>query len=446
MTAYIAPGPKGSFLLGSLRDLQRDPLAFFEHVQREYGGIARLRLGPRRAYLVSDPEYVREVLVSQARIVPKTNFIREQLGRFLGNGILTNEGDSHRRQRRLVQPAFNHQKIARYAGSMVTLTAKMLDGWKVGHSYDIDEEMMHLTMEIIAETAFGTEVDGVFQRVADAIAVLQAISIIEFKAGYMLPEWVPTANNRRRKKAAKVMSDTVLTFIRERRASGEERDDLLSMLLQAQDEDDGSVMTDEQVRDEAVTLFAAGHETTSNAMTWTWYLLAQHPQVEAALHEELDRVLGDRPPTLADLRDLPYTEMVVKEALRLYPPAWLLMSRTPSEPLTLGGVAIKPGEWIFVAPWVIHRNPDQFPDPARFDPGRFAPGEEDQRPRYAYLPFGGGPHVCIGNGFAMMEARLILATVAQRYRLALDPGQTVVPEPEITLRPRYGMHMTVQAR
>lgn len=336
MTAHIVPGPKGNFLLGSMRDLQHDPLAFLQSIQRDYGGIATFRLGPRRVYLVSDPDYVREVLVAQAKIVSKASFNKNLLGRFLGNGILTNDGESHRQQRKLVQPAFHHQKIARYADTMVTLTANMLDGWEVDHSYDIDGEMMRLTMAIIAQTAFGTEVDEVFQRVGDAIAVLQAITIREFKAGYMLPEWIPTANNRQRQQASKVMSDTVLGFIRERRASGEERDDLLSMLLHAQDEDNGRVMTDEQVRDEAVTLFAAGHETTSNALTWTWYLLSQHPQVETTLHEELDRVLGDRLPTLADLDNLPYTEMIIKESMRLYPPAWNLMTRVSEEPLALG--------------------------------------------------------------------------------------------------------------
>jgi cytochrome P450 len=227
---------------------------------------------------------------------------------------------------------------------------------------------------------------------------------------------------------------------------GKDQGDLLSMLLLAQDEQDGSGMSDEQVRDEAITLFAAGHETTSNLLTWTWYLLTQNPQVERKLHAELDSVLDGRPPVLADLEHLKYTEMVIKEALRLYPPAWTLMIRTPLEPLTIAGYQIDPGEWIMIIPYVTHRNPEYFPDPERFEPERFTPQREAHIPRYAYLPFGSGPRICIGNSFAMMEARLILATIAQQYRLQVVPGQQIVPEPEITLRSRYGLKVKLLKR
>lgn len=440
------PGPKGNFILGSMRDMQRDPLAFLLAVRKTYGAFARFRLGPNQVYLISDPALVQQALVTQSKIIWKADFNKKLLSRFLGKGILTSDGDFHRKQRRLVQPAFHHKQIAGYADSMVQHTLNLLNTWQTGGSRNIDDDMMRLTMDIVTSTLFGTDVTDDANRVGEAIATLQAITVGEFKAGFMLPDWVPASRNRRRRAAAQVMGDTVLKFIRERRATGEVRDDLLAMLLQAQDEDDGSTMTDEQVRDEAVTLFAAGHETTSNALTWAWYLLAQQPTVMATLQEELARVLGGRPPTLQDLAALPYTEMVMKEAMRLYPPAWMLMSRSPQEPITLNGTSITPGDWLFIAPYVMHRDPDIFPNPELFDPARFAEDQADNIPRYAYIPFGAGPRICIGNSFAMMEARLILATIAQRFDLTLDPGQEIVPEPEITLRPRYGLHMTVNAR
>ncbi len=442
----VAPGPKGNLLLGSMRDFQCDPLAFLMAAADTYGDIARFRLGPYRVYLLNIPDYIYDVLVTQAKRIKKADFNTRLLGKFLGEGLLTSEGDFHRRQRRLVQPAFHHQHISSYAQVMVEHTVQMLNAWKAGESHDIDDAMMRLTMNIVTSTLFGTQVSDAAHKVGEAIATLQRISILEFKAGFMLPEWIPAPRNRRRRAATKVLQGTVMQFIQERRASGEDKNDLLSMLLRAQDEDDGSRMTDQQVLDEAVTLFGAGHETTSNALTWTWYLLAQNPDVETRLQAELDRMLGGRLPTLNDLAALQYTEMVIKEALRLYPPAWLLTARTPLETVTVGGYPIHPGEWIFISPYVMHHNPRYFDDPQRFDPERFADGREQELARYAYFPFGGGPRVCIGNSFAMMEARLILATVAQRYRLMLDPGQTIVPEPEITLRPRYGLHMTVVAR
>ena len=442
-----APGPKGNVLLGSMLDFRRDPLGFLLNGVRTYGDIFRFRVGPYRVILISGPDHIHEVLVAQAKKIRKADFNRDLLARFLGNGILTSDGDFHRRQRRLVQPAFHHHRLANYADVMVNYTLDMLDSWKNGGTrYNIAEEMMTLTMRIVSKTLFDAEVGSDAQKVGMAVAALQEITVSEFKLGFAFPDWIPTGKNRRRLAATGVLDDTVRQIIRERRASGEDRGDLLSMLLQAQDEDDGSVMTDTQVRDEAATLFAAGHETTSNALMWTWYLLSQNPDAEAKLQEELDRVLGSRPPTLEDLADLKYTEMVIKEAMRLHPPAWILMTRTPLEPITVGGYPIHPGEWIFIAPYVMHRDPQYFEEPERFEPERFSEAREAELPRYAYFPFGGGKRVCIGNSFAMMEARLILATMAQRCRLALVPGQQIIPEPEITLSSRYGLQMTVSMR
>lgn len=440
------PGFPRTWPLGNTLAFRRDPLRFMLDARDTYGPILRFWLAQHPVYQVNDPDDIQSVLVTRAKQIEKTAFSRKVMGEFLGNGILTSDGDFHRRQRRLVQPAFHYQRIAGYADEIVRQTDQMLDVWESGASYDVDDEMMRLTMKIVSRALFGADVGAAADEVGKAIATLQRITVTEFKLGFQVPGWLPVAHNRERRAAAHVIDDTVLQFIRSRRESGELTDDLLAMLLHAQDEDDGQGMSDQQVRDEAITLFSAGHETTSNALTWTWYLLAQHPTIEQTLHEELARELGGRLPTLADLENLPYTEMVIKEAMRLYPPAWILMSRTPLEPLTLGSYTILPGEWIFIAPYVVHRDPRFFPNPDRFDPERFTPEQEATRPRFAYFPFGGGPRVCIGNSFAMMEARLILATIAQRFTLALEPGQTVVPEPEITLRPRHGLRVRLTAR
>lgn len=446
MTKQYPPGPNGNRLLGSMMDFRRDPVAFLMRGAETHGDVVYFRIGPYRVYLMSHPDLVQEVLVKQSKRIEKTDFNKNLLGKFLGNGILTSDGAFHTRQRRLVQPAFHMQRIANYAQVMVDYTLDMLEGWQADQQYDIDDAMMKLTMKIVSKTLFDAELPAEANDIGNAVAALQEITVEEFKSGLSLPDWLPTPRNRRRKAATKVLDKAVLQFVKDRRASGEDKGDLLSMLLLAQDEDDGGMMDDQQVRDEAVTLFAAGHETTSNALTWTWYLLSQHPEVMTRLQDEVDSVLGGRPPTLDDLAQLKYTEMVIKESMRLYPPAWILMSRTPKETVNIGGYQIDPGDWIYVSPYVTHRNPEFFPNPESFDPEHFTEDNEAALPRYAYFPFGGGARVCIGNSFALMEARLILATVVQRYRLELVPGQEIVPEPEITLRPRNGLQMTVQPR
>lgn len=446
MNRTFPPGYPRAWPLGSMLAFRRDPLRFMLDARDTYGPVVRFWLTQHPIYQLNDPQDIQDVLVTHAKQIEKTSFSRKVMGEFLGNGILTSDGDLHRRRRRLVQPAFHHQRIAGYADGIVAQTAHMLDAWEPGASYDIDDEMMRLTMKIVSRALFGADVGAAADQVGKAIATLQRITVEEFKLGFQVPSWLPVSHNTKRRAAAQVIDNTVQHFIRHRRESDELTDDLLAMLLHAQDEDDGRGMSDREVRDEAVTLFSAGHETTSNALTWTWYLLAHHPHVEQTLHDELARVLGGRLPTLADLANLPYTEQVIKESMRLYPPAWILMSRTPLAPLTIGGYTLVPGDWIFIAPYVVHRDPRFFPAPDRFDPARFTPEQEAARPRFAYFPFGGGPHVCIGNSFAMMEARLILATIAQRYTLTLEPGQTVVPEPEITLRPRNGLRVRLTAR
>jgi len=447
---HTPPGPKGNFLLGNLGDFGQDPPNFLVHLAEEYGPVSRLRVGPFKMYLVAHPDYVRQVLVSQVDNFPKSRLDQRILGKFLGRGLLLSNGDFHRRQRALIQPAFHARRIEAYGRTMVDYTRRMLDAWSPGQVLDVDHEMTRLTMFIVAKTLFDADVSEAAERAGQAIQTLQKAANVEFKRSFAMPMWIPTQNNRRFRQARSIVDEVILGIIAHRRASAtngqvEDTGDLLSMLLLAKDED-GRAMDDQEIRDEAVTLFAAGHETTSNATTWTWYLLSQNPDAEARLHAEVDAVLDGRPPTVADLKDLPYTEMVLKESLRLRPPAWGLGARAVQEDTQIGGYTIPAGSTIFVSPYQLHRLPEYYPDPEHFDPERFTPENEKKLPRYAYLPFGAGPRICIGNSFAMMEARLILATVAQHYRLELVPGQKVEMAPLITLTPANGLKMRAIAR
>jgi len=361
-----------------------------------------------------------------------------------GNGIFTSDGSFWRRQRKLVQPAFHTRRIGAYADVMTRFTSEMMAEWRDGETRQIDDDMTHVTMRIICKTLFDAEVKAEVEELGGALTHLFVLSDKRFNQIPTIPYWLPTTLNKTLRESVVVVDALLKRFIDERRTSGEDKGDLLSMLLAAQDED-GSAMTDRQVRDEAMTLFGAGHETTAVTMMWTWYLLSQNPQVEAKLHEELDRVLAGRQPTLDDLPQLKYTEMVIKEALRIYPPAWGT-TREPIEDVTIGGYTVKKGSSVFINIYGLHRDARYFPNPDVFDPERFSPEREKDIPKYAYLPFGGGPRVCIGNAFALMEARLILATMAQRYRLELAPGQVVKPERQFTLRSKYGMNMVVRRR
>lgn len=450
MSETRPPGPKGDFLLGSIRPFSQNPPGYLRQLAREYGDLVFVRLGPYKGYVVAQPDYVREVLVSQAAKFHKARLDKQILSKFLGQGLLTSDGDFHRHQRALAQPAFHARRIEAYGQVMVAYAQRLLDQWHDGQQLEIDQEMMQLTMFIVAKTLFDADVTAEAERAGQAIEALQAAGNLEFKRSLSIPLWLPTPNNRRFRRASATLDDIISGIIAERRAAAvdgvvADTGDLLSMLLLAQDED-GRHMPDRQVIDEAVTLFAAGHETTSNALTWTWYLLAQHPEIEAKFQAELAEVLGGRAPTVADLERLTYTHMILKEALRLYPPVWILNGRTPQEDVSLGGYTIPAGSIVFISPYLMHRLPQYFPEPDRFDPERFRPEREKELPRYAYIPFGGGPRVCIGNAFALMEARLILATIGQRYRLTLAQAEPAELLPQITLSPAGGLRMNLVAQ
>ncbi len=440
------PGPKGHFLWGNIRQFQQCPPEYLLENARLYGDIVYLRLAMYHCYLVAEAGAIHEVLVAQQDKFHKGRFDKRILGKFLGNGILLSEGDFWRRQRRLSQPAFHTKRIASYADTMVAYTRRLLADWRDGDVIAVDKAMIQLTMEIVSKTLFDQDVRGLSNNVGRAIEVLQAIANREFKAAMPVPDWLPIPHTHYRKTAKRELDAMVNHFIQARRASGEEdRGDLLSMLLLARGED-GERMDDQQLRDEAVTLFAAGHETTSNALTWAAHLLSQHPDVADNLYQEVDSVLGDRPATFDDLRQLVYTAMIIKETLRLYPPAWVLIGREALEDVVIGGYTIPKGSRVFISPYVMHRLPRYWEAPERFCPQRFSPEREADISKYVYFPFGGGPRICIGNSFAMMEATVALATIAQQWRFLPLPGQEVRINPQITMSPQGGLRLRLRAR
>ncbi len=443
------PGPKGTFFgINLARRFRGEPLEFITDIGRTFGDLAYFRMGPIRAYFVNNPQLIREVLVTKNKSFRRPKWITEPLSRIDGNGLVLSDGDFWLRQRRLMQPAFNTRRFGGYAQATVDCTRRMLDRWTNGASFDIAEEMTQLTLDIIARTLFGVDLGDRAPEVSEAVRTISQTFVGEAANPLQLPDWVPTAGKRRKRRAIKTLDDLIRGIIRQRRASREDRGDLLSMLLLAVDEEgDGRGMTDEQARDEAVTLFNAGHDTTAAALAWIWYLVAKHPAVEARLVDEVDGVLTGRPGAYGDLLQLPYTEMVVKESLRIYPPTWTLIPREVVDPVELGGYVIPRGSWLYTFPWVTQRDPRFFENPETFDPERFAPGRVEKIPPYAYFPFGGGPRVCIGNTFATMEMILIVASVLQKFRVKLAAGQAdVEPEPLIAIRPKGGLRVALERR
>jgi cytochrome P450 len=437
-------GPKGHWLTGHLRPFQRDRLGYLTDCARQYGDMVELRLGPMRVRVLNHPDLIEEVLVTKSRHFIKHGPLR-QARPSLGNGLLTSEGDFWRRQRKLAQPAFHRDRVAAYAAVMVEAAGRMIDGWADGQARDVQEDMMRVTLEIVAKCLFDADVSG---DAADASAAMETLIHCftrRVDSWIKLPMRFPTPSNLRFARAFDRLDRIIFAIIADRRASGVDRGDLLSLLLQAQDEDDGRRMTDRQLRDEAMTLFMAGHETTANTLAWTWMLLSQNPAAEARLHAELDAVLGGRAPTFADLPRLTYADQVITEALRVYPTVWLL-GREAIEPCTIGGRRVPVGLTLWMSQWVLHRDPRFFDDPESFRPERWADGLARRIPRYAYFPFGGGPRICIGNSFAQMEAVLLLATIARRYKITLTPGTVVRPFPTMTLRPDGGVKVVLSRR
>jgi len=435
-------GPSQGLKRWSLGPLNNNPLEYFTKVAREYGDVAGLRVLNFKTVFINHPSLIEEVLVTNARKYSKGRVLRANRHVF-GEGLLTSEGDFWLRQRRLAQPAFHRARIASYAATMVDYTERMVQGWRGGEERDAHQEMMRLTLEIVAKTLFDADVEGDAQEVGKSLELLLEIGA-NFRRTIFVPHWLPTPTNLRVRREVKQIEKILYRIIAERRASGRDAGDLLSMLLSAQDED-GSRMTDRQLRDETITLFLAGHETTASTLSWTWWLLARHPAVEAKLHAELDAVLGDRAPTLDDLPKLRYTGHLITESLRLYPAAWG-MARLVVEDHEIAGYAVTKGMGVAMAQWVVHRDPRWYDAPEEFRPERWEDDLLKRLPRFAYFPFGGGPRQCIGNAFALMEAALILATIARKFRFLLVADHPVVPLASITLRPRHGVRVTLESR
>jgi cytochrome P450 len=427
--------------------VRRDPVGVFMDAARRFGDVAYLQIGPRRGYLATNPADIRHVLSDNARNYRKSP-LYDKLKASLGEGLVTSEGAYWLRQRRLAQPAFHRARIAALASVMTRSALETAARWAPlaarGEVVDIADEMMHLTQAIILRTMLGADLGTVSTDAGRAFTIVNRHIGESFWSLGLTDGW-PTPKNRRFEAARRVLDRAVFRIIEERRRRDAATNDLLSMLMSARDEDTGEAMTDVQLRDEVMTFFLAGHETTSLALAWTWYLLSQHADVQARLEEEVDSVLGARRPEFADLDRLPYTRMVIEESMRLYPPAWGF-SRQALGPDVIGGYPLPAGWLVFVLPYVIHRLPSYWQDPERFDPARFTAERSAARPKFVYLPFGAGPRQCIGNQFAMVEAHLIVATLAQRYRLRLVPGHRVEPWPLITLRPRYGIKMVIETR
>jgi cytochrome P450 len=441
---HFPPGPR-AFLPGAhLRAMQYRPLPFLTGLARTHGDASHFRIGRMHFFFFSHPELVREVLIARnASFIKGLALQRTKI--VLGKGLLTSEGELHKRQRRLAQPAFHRQRIQHYGEEMVTKALLARERWRDDEELDVHHEMMRLTLPVVAKTLFDADVDDEADEIGDALTELMLMFPILLHPLSSLIVRLPFVPQVRRfRRALARLDKTIYAIIAERRRSGVDRGDLLSMLLLATDvEGDGSGMSDLQLRDEAMTIFLAGHETTANALAWTWYALARNPEIERELHRELDEVLGGRTPIPDDYPRLPYTEMVLAESMRLFPPVWGI-GRFAAEEVTIGEWTVPKGALVLVSQWVTHHDARFWPEPERFDPLRFTPDAKASRPKTAYFPFGGGGRVCIGESFAWMEGVLLLATIAQRWRF--EKGPDVDPVALITLRPKGGMRMRARAR
>ncbi len=451
----VRPLPRDRHAFRNIHSITSDPLKMFQSLIQTHGDTFQFPLLMWKVVFLNHPDGVQHVLQTNNKNYNKQNADYRIIKQVTGEGLLTSDGDFWLRQRRMIQPIFQRKRIDEFGTMMVQTTQDMLEQrWTSLHqeqtTFDIAEEMMRLTLSIVGKALFTTDLGDLAETVSQSfIEVSRRLG--SYNLWVYLPSWFPSAGNRRYQNALNALDSTVHRLIKQRRQeistlpSDEVPEDLLTFLIRAEDEESNETMTNQQVRDEVITLMLAGHETTANALSWTWYLLSQHPDVAEKLHHELDSVMGDRPPTVADLSSLPYNRQVIEESMRLFPPAWATTRNTCEED-EFNGFRIPKGSIALVCPYTTHRHPDFWEDPERFWPERFAPKHSQGRPKYAYFPFGGGPRLCIGKHFAMMEAQLLLATMAQRYHVKLDPSVPIVPEPLITMRPKHGVHVTLIQR
>jgi len=439
----LPPGPKGTLIGGNLRQFRTELLDFLLDTAREYGPLASFRVGPRRLFLASGPDLIEQVLVTDAKHYIK-HFGARAFKPVLGNGLVTSEGALWQRQRKLIQPTFMKTSVRSYARVMAELTNRMLDSWSSGKSVRINEEFEALTSKIALKTLFDLDDPGDRERFSGALKVAFNLMTARLRRTFKLPLWVPTPANLDLQRAMAELDQTVQGFIASGRSRRQLGHDLLSRLLLAQHED-GTRMSDRQLRDEAMTLYLAGHETTALTLTWSWYLLSQHRQVDEKLLSEWQHVLAGRAPTAEDLPRLSYTAAVIAESMRLFPPVYVI-GREATVDLELGGYQVKRGYTVLMSQWVNHRDLKYFPEPEEFRPERWEDGLAKRIPKFAYYPFGGGQRLCVGNTFALMEAAIVLATVGQRYRFTLDPEAVIGIKPQITLLPANAVPATLQRR
>jgi len=443
----VVPGPRGQVLLGNVREMQQDSLGFLLKVAREYGDVARIRLLSKDVYLVSHPDGIKHILQKQHTNYDRNVFSYAPLRLFLGNGLPLSDGSYWLRQRRLMQPAFHKQRINALATQMFAATNVMLTRWeqyaKQGKVLDIHEEMMHLTLCIAGMTLFGLNLGDEMNPTGKAFqAMAHEMSVYVYFP--MPPLGVPTPRNRRMRAALRTLDTMIYELIRARRQEKTDRGDLLSTLLLASD-DDGQAMNEQQLRDEIISLLFAGHETTANTLTWAWYELSRHEKAEERLWEEVETVLQGKSPTFADVSQLAYVGMVMDEALRLYPPTASLV-RHSREDDEVCGYRLPADRMVILNIIAAHRNPAYWEQPDIFEPERFSPEHPAEGERHAYFPFGGGPHLCIGNSFALMEGHIILALIAQRFRLRFQSDQPVEPRMVLTVQPKGKVPMVLQRR
>jgi cytochrome P450 len=444
-----APGPAGWPLIGNLIEFRRDVLRLLLESRRRYGDVVRFHLGPMVIHLAAHPEHVKHVLLTNQHNYNKDTRSSAKIRSVTGPGLLTSSGDFWLRQRRLTQPIFLPQRLAAFTGIMIATTTAMLDRWqqwaKRRAALDVASEMMRLTCTIVGKALFGVDVSADLDVIEESATVLMAHAWRRVERIIDIPEFLPTPANLRYRRALRRLDQLVWRIIDERRRQGDQpAEDLLTSLLRRQDEETGQSMSGQELRNETITLLLAGHETTANSLTWTWYLLSKHPDAARRVRAEVDAVLGGRAPTMDDLARLEYTTMVYREALRLYPPIWVMERKALADD-EISGFLIPAGSSVTLCPYVTHRHPDFWDNPEGFDPERFSPERSAGRAPHAYFPFGSGQRLCIGNNFAIQEALTIMALVVQRYRLDLVPGHPVEPKPGITLRTRHGLLMTLHS-
>ncbi len=432
-------------VLGNLVPMSMDPLGFLAGNARRFPELVYVRILGGGFYQLNDPALLEQVLVSKSGSFIKDKLLKVGSNAVFGNGLLSSDGDFWLRQRRLAQPAFHRQRIAAYGSVMTDYTQRAIASWQPGQVRDIHADMMHLTLEVVTQTLFNTsqrevvdEIGGVLDVIMERFSSQGLVALTEQASGIVINR----ALQMRYAAAVQKLDAIVDAVIAERRRSGEDRGDLLSMLMEARDED-GNGMSDAQLRDECKTMFLAGHETTALSLSWALWLLSLNQHAKLKLRDELAHALDGRVPTLADMPQLPYTEQIIKESMRLMPPAWMIQ-REATEDVSIGGYVIPKGADVAMSQYAVHRDPRWYANPERFVPERWTPEFTKQLPKFAYFPFGGGPRLCIGQQFAMMESMLMLATITQRFDLELMPGQRIVPQPSITMRPKYGLKMRVR--